>query len=66
MTEDKWKTLWSILVGATIITLIALVAYQQVVVKHRAIKAPAQQPHSSASLLVITVDTGRRGAHRRR
>jgi hypothetical protein len=28
MTEDKWKTLWSILVGATIITLIALVAYQ--------------------------------------
>ena len=45
MTEQNWKTLWSILICAAILALIALVAIQQSWVKHRPIGLPHQRPN---------------------
>ena len=49
MTEDRWKSLLSLLVYATIIVLIALIAFHQGMVKRRATEAPVQRPQSSSA-----------------
>jgi Tfp pilus assembly protein PilX len=44
MTEQPWKMLWSILICAVIITLIAVVVIQQSWVKRRFVEATPSAP----------------------
>jgi hypothetical protein len=49
ITEDQYKSLVSLLICATIIVLIALVVYQQGMVKRRTIEVPVQRPQASSA-----------------
>ena len=44
MTEQNWKTLWSILICTAIMALILVVVIQQSWVKHRPVEAAPSAP----------------------